>query len=85
MPFLPQPFVAEAFDFYGKTLNGTPQIRDRWKRGITVTNVALGDAVGKLYVARYFTPAVKGARRGNGSQPGRRVFAAYRQAQLDGS
>ena len=58
-PFLPQPFVAEAFDFYGKTLNGTPQIRDRWKRGITVTNVALGDAVGKLYVARYFTPAEK--------------------------
>ena len=58
-PFLPQPFVAEAFDFYGKTLNGTPQIRDRWKRGITVTNNALGDAVGKLYVARYFTPAEK--------------------------
>ncbi len=58
-PFLPQPFVAESFDFYGKTLNGTPQIRDRWKRGITVTNNALGDAVGKLYVARYFTPAEK--------------------------
>jgi putative endopeptidase len=58
-PFLPQPIVAEAFDFYGKTLNGTPQIRDRWKRGITVTNGALGDAVGKLYVARHFTPAEK--------------------------
>jgi predicted metalloendopeptidase len=58
-PYLPQPFVAEAFDFYGKTLNGTPQIRDRWKRGITVTNNGLGDAVGKLYVAKYFSPAEK--------------------------
>ncbi|MEO8308311.1 MAG: M13 family metallopeptidase [Pseudomonadota bacterium] len=58
-PYLPQPFVSESFDFYGKTLNGTPQIRDRWKRGITVTNAALGDAVGKLYVAQHFTPAEK--------------------------
>jgi predicted metalloendopeptidase len=57
--FLPQPFVAEAFDFHGKTLNGTPQIRDRWKRGINATNGALGDAVGKLYVAQYFTPTEK--------------------------
>lgn len=58
-PYLPQPFVMEAFDFYGRTLNGTPQIRDRWKRGISVTNEALGEAVGKLYVAQYFAPSEK--------------------------
>jgi predicted metalloendopeptidase len=40
-------------------MSGTPRPRDRWKRGIAVTNIALGDAVGKLYAARYFTPAEK--------------------------
>ena len=58
-PYLPKAFVEERFDFYGKTMSGTPQLRDRWKRGIAVTNVALGDAVGKLYAARYFAPAEK--------------------------
>jgi predicted metalloendopeptidase len=58
-PYLPKPFVMERFEFYGKTLTGTPQIRDRWKRGISVTNLALGDAVGKLYAARYFAPSEK--------------------------
>lgn len=58
-PYLPKAFVDERFEFYGKTLNGTPEPRDRWKRGIANTNVALGDAVGKLYAARYFSPAEK--------------------------
>jgi predicted metalloendopeptidase len=58
-PFLPRAFVMERFQFYGKTLNGTPQIRDRWKRAISYTNLALGDAIGKLYVERYFAPAEK--------------------------
>ena len=58
-PYLPKAFVDERFEFYGKTLTGTPKLRDRWKRGIAVTNVALGDAVGKLYAARYFAPAEK--------------------------
>ena len=57
--YLPAAFVIERFEFYNKTLNGTPQLRDRWKRGIQVTNVAVGDAVGKLYAARYFPPAEK--------------------------
>jgi len=57
--YLPKAFVDERFEFYGKTLSGAPKQRDRWKRGISVTNVALGDAVGKLYVARYFPPAEK--------------------------
>ena len=58
-PYLPKAFVDERFEFYGRTLNGTPKPRDRWKRGIAVTNLALGDAVGKLYVARYFAPSEK--------------------------
>jgi predicted metalloendopeptidase len=57
--FLPGRFVDERFQFYGKTLSGTPKLRERWKRGISVTNAALGDAVGKLYVARYFSPSEK--------------------------
>jgi predicted metalloendopeptidase len=57
--YLPRAFVDERFEFYSKTLSGTPKPRDRWKRGIAVTNVALGDAVGKLYAARYFAPTEK--------------------------
>ena len=56
---LPKAFVEENFAFYGKTLAGTPQLRERWKRGVDQTDAALGEAVGKLYVARYFPPAEK--------------------------
>ena len=58
---LPKAFVDERFAFYGKTLAGTPQLTARWKRGVAVTNGALGEAVGKLYVAKYFPPADKAA------------------------
>jgi putative endopeptidase len=58
-PFLPQAFVAENFAFFGKTLTGTPQQRERWKRAVDATNVALGDAVGRLYVERYFPASAK--------------------------
>jgi predicted metalloendopeptidase len=58
-PYLPQAFVAENFEFNGHVLSGTPQQRERWKRGVNDTNEALGDAVGKLYVARYFPPSEK--------------------------
>lgn len=56
---LPKPFAAEQFKFYGTTLNGTPQQSDRWKRAVNFTSGALGDAVGKLYVKRYFPPEAK--------------------------
>ena len=56
---LPRAFVEESFDFYGKTLSGTPQLRDRWKRAVARTDASLGEAVGRLYVARYFPPAEK--------------------------
>jgi len=57
--YLPKAFVDERFEFYGRTLTGAQQQRDRWKRGIAATNLALGDAVGKLYVARHFAPSEK--------------------------
>jgi len=53
-PFLPTPFVDENFDFYGRTLSGTPQQRDRWKRGVAVVEGSLGEAVGRIYVERHF-------------------------------
>lgn len=58
-PLLPKAFVQEHFGLYGKTLKGTPQLNERWKRGVAATNVALGDAVGQLYVKRYFPPEAK--------------------------
>ncbi len=59
--FLPKAFVDENFAFYGRTLTGAQKLRDRWKRGVGVTDAALGEAVGRLYVAKYF-PASEKAR-----------------------
>jgi len=56
---LPKAFVDERFAFYNNTLSGTPKLRDRWKRAVDATSDALGEAVGKLYVERYFPPAEK--------------------------
>jgi predicted metalloendopeptidase len=56
---LPGPIVRESFAFYGPVLTGAKQQRDRWKRAVAATNDALGFAVGRLYVARYFPPAEK--------------------------
>ncbi len=57
--FLPKAFVDEHFNFFGKMLNGIPEQRPRWQRGVDYTNGALGDAVGKVYVQRYFPPDAK--------------------------
>jgi len=57
--YLPKAFVQEQFAFDGRVLSGTPQLLPRWKRAIDETNAALGEAVGKLYVARYFPPSAK--------------------------
>jgi putative endopeptidase len=51
--------VAEDFDFYGRTLSGTESIRERWKRGVSVVENLMGDALGKLYVERHFPPGAK--------------------------
>ena len=56
---LPKGFDDEVFDFYGRTLNGQPQQRDRWKRAVAATNGTLGEAIGEIYVARHFPPNSK--------------------------
>ncbi len=56
---LPKALDAEVFDFTGKILNGQPQQRERWKRAVSSTNGALGEAVGQLYVAKHFQPNAK--------------------------
>jgi putative endopeptidase len=58
-PYLSAPVVEENFDFYGRTLSGVPQNRDRWKRGVALVEGALGEAVGQLYVERHFPPHAK--------------------------
>jgi predicted metalloendopeptidase len=56
---LPKPFVDERFNFAGRALSGIPELRPRWQRGVDYTNQALGEAVGRLYVERYFPPPTK--------------------------
>ncbi|MGH8124328.1 MAG: M13 family metallopeptidase [Rhodanobacteraceae bacterium] len=60
-PLLAKPLEELSFDFYGKTLQGTPQQRERWKRAVSATNTDLGDAVGQLYVEKYFPASSKAA------------------------
>lgn len=58
-PLLPKAFVEEDFAFKGTTLAGTPQLKERWKRGTDLINNGMGEAVGELYVAKYFPPDAK--------------------------
>lgn len=60
-PYLTDAIVNQNFKFYGTVLSGTPQIRERWKRAVAVTEGALGEEIGKEYVARHFPPAAKAA------------------------
>jgi putative endopeptidase len=52
-------FVNENFDFYGKMLNGTKELRPRWKRSMLLIDGNIGDALGQLYVEKYFPPNAK--------------------------
>jgi putative endopeptidase len=56
---LPPAFADAGFEFYGHTLQGTPKQRDRWKRAIGALNNDLGDAVGQIYVKKYFPASSK--------------------------
>ncbi|OBK17579.1 M13 family metallopeptidase [Mycobacterium asiaticum] len=58
-PWLTDAMVAADFDFYGRRLTGTEQIRDRWKRAVALVETLMGDAVGKLYVQKHFPPGAK--------------------------
>lgn len=56
---LPKSLAEERFNFFGKMLFGTPQQRPRWQRGVFLVNGMLGDAVGKVYAQKYFSPQAK--------------------------
>jgi putative endopeptidase len=57
--YLTEEIVEQDFAFYGRTLSGTPQLRERWKRGVSLVEGALGEVVGKLYVERHFPASSK--------------------------
>jgi putative endopeptidase len=56
---LSEKFVNEDFDFRGKTLTGAKEIQPRWKRCVQATDRNLGEALGQVYVQKYFPPAAK--------------------------
>jgi putative endopeptidase len=75
-PYLSSEFVEANFDFYARTLAGTPQLRERWKRGVALVEGSVGEAVGRIYVERHFPPDSKAMMEelvGN-------LLAAYRQS-----
>jgi putative endopeptidase len=58
-PDLPRKFVDAHFEVFGKALSGASQLEERWKRGVDEVTQAMGDAIGKIYVARHFSPQTK--------------------------
>src|SRR4051812_12360448 len=58
-PYLTAEIVETNFDFYGRTLGGTPELRERWKRGVALVEGSIGEAVGREYVAQHFPPDSK--------------------------
>ena len=73
-PYLGRQFVDERFWFYGTSLRGVPQIKPRWRRGIDLVEESIGEALGRIYTARYFPPQSK-ARM---DQLVQNLLAAYR-------
>jgi Predicted metalloendopeptidase len=78
-PYLHAEVVQANFDFYGKTLTGTPELRARWKRGVSVVEGAMGEAVGKVYVERHFPEGAKAAMDDLVAH----LVEAYRQSIVD--
>jgi putative endopeptidase len=58
-PYLSKRFVDASFDFHSRTLSGQPEQKPRWKRAAAALDGDVGEAVGKVYVARYFPPESK--------------------------
>lgn len=58
-PYLSDEIAETNFDFFGRTLTGTPQRRERWQRATSFANSAMGDAVGQLYVERFYPESAR--------------------------
>ncbi len=82
-PYLHAEVVQANFDFYGKTLTGTPELRARWKRGVSLVEGALGEAVGRIYVERHFSPEREDRDGRPGRQPRRGLPRQHRDARVD--
>ena len=78
-PFLSSEIVAANFDFYGKTLSGQEQLRDRWKRAVGFVSSIMGEAVGRIYVQKHFPPEYKAQME----QLVADLLEAYRQSITD--
>jgi putative endopeptidase len=63
-PFLSDAFVQANFDFSGRLVEGLDEIPPRWQRGVREVNALMGEAVGKIYVARHFPPEAKARMEG---------------------
>ena len=83
-PYLSAAFVDANFDFYGTTLSGTPQNKDRWKRGVAVVEAALGEAVGQIYVRAPLPGGLQGQDADSGCQTDRGIPREHHGARLDG-
>jgi predicted metalloendopeptidase len=80
-PYLSKDFVDADFAFYGTTISGIKQNRPRWKIGVATVEGALGEAVGRQYVAQYFPPE----RKARMEELVKNILAAYKESigQLD--
>ena len=58
-PYLSKRFVAASFGFHSRTMTGIAEQPERWKRAVQTINGAMGQAIGRVYVERYFPPAAK--------------------------
>ena len=58
-PYLHDELVNARFEFYGKKLSGTPELRARWKRAVSVVEGSLGEAIGEVYVEKHYSPVAK--------------------------
>ena len=80
----PSDFVEANFDFYGRPSAAPRRLRARWKRGVSLVEGAMGEAVGKIYVERHFPPEAQGAHGRAGRQPASRPTAqSITDARLD--
>jgi putative endopeptidase len=78
-PYLSNAFNDARFDFFGSVVTGQTQPRTRWKRGVSMVNGFLGDAIGRLYVEKHFSPDA----RGRVQKMLANVIEAYRAALRD--
>ena len=74
---LPKAFDEESFDFYGRTLNGQPQQRDRWKRAVDAMDGALGEAIGRAVCRQVLPAGVEGEDGRAGREPARGLRGAH--------